>query len=28
MGAAGTSELLSGVTKKILKYSTPFGYAW
>ena len=28
MGAAGTAELLSDVTTKIVKYSTPFGYAW
>ncbi|CBY18853.1 unnamed protein product [Oikopleura dioica] len=28
MGFAGTAELLTGATEKIIKYTTPFGYAW
>ncbi|CAG5108066.1 Oidioi.mRNA.OKI2018_I69.chr1.g3620.t1.cds [Oikopleura dioica] len=28
MGFAGTAELLTDATEKIIKYTTPFGYAW
>ena len=28
MGFEGTSEILNEITQKIIKYSTPFGYAW
>merc|ERR1712130_228392 len=28
MGFSGGAEILSGVTQKIVKYSTPFGYGW
>ena len=28
MGAAGTAEILTEITQKIVKYTTPFGYAW